>query len=86
MHHGLEDAGSPPALGLLRHRFPRRQVVRHYPPWRTRSCNPAQAIEDFAPMLGVLRKNSILTLWTSRLPAAIIGRNNNVRLRGMPWQ
>jgi hypothetical protein len=32
----------------------------------------------------VLRKNSLLTLWTSHLSAATIGRDHNLRLRGMP--
>ena len=32
----------------------------------------------------VVRKNSILTLWTAHHPAAIISRDHNMRFRGMP--
>ena len=35
-----------PALALLVHRMPGRQVMEHHPPRRARPDNPAQAVED----------------------------------------
>ena len=47
MHQGLKHARLQPAVGLLIHYVPRRQVVRHQPPTRPGAHQPAQAIEDF---------------------------------------
>ena len=54
MHHRFERASTQPALGLLIHRCPRRQVIWHHPPRRPRPCQPAQAIEHFAQRMGAL--------------------------------
>jgi hypothetical protein len=55
MHNAFEHLGLQPALGLLVHRFPRRQVVGQPPPRDTHPGDPAQGIEDFPqgmPTLG----------------------------------
>jgi hypothetical protein len=43
-----QHAGCEPALALLVHRRPRRQIMRHPPPRRLCADDPAQAIEDLA--------------------------------------
>ena len=48
LHDGVKHAGLEPALALLVHRRPRRQVMGHHPPRRACPDNPAQAIKDLA--------------------------------------
>src|SRR5262245_14461053 len=46
MDNGFKDAGLQPALALLVHRVPGRQVMGHQTPRRARSDQPTQAVED----------------------------------------
>ena len=55
VHDGLKDACSEPALGLRIDGGPRRQVVRHRPPWGAGAHDGAQAIEHLA--------QGVLPLW-----------------------
>ena len=55
MHNLFEHPSRHPALRLLVHRVPRRQVIRHHPPCRTRPHNVAQAVEDLAQRVVALR-------------------------------
>ncbi len=51
---GGKAACRHPVLDLLIDDVPRRQVIRHHAPGRTCSCDPAQAVEDFAQAVGTL--------------------------------
>lgn len=53
--HGVEDAGLAPALALLVHRVPRRQIMRHQTPGHSGADEPPQAIEHLAQALVTLR-------------------------------
>jgi hypothetical protein len=52
VHHGLAHPRLQPALGLLIHPFPRREVVRHPPPRRPRPGELAEGIGDVAQLVG----------------------------------
>jgi len=62
LHHGFETTGSDPTLGLLIHHRPRRQIMRHHAPVRSRSHQPAQRVEHRSqrvfPLLGVFPAQS----------------------------
>jgi hypothetical protein len=55
MHHHLEHLGLQPTLGLLIHRFPRRQVMRHHPLLRPSADHPPQPVEHFSQVVVPLR-------------------------------
>jgi hypothetical protein len=55
MHDGFKHTSLEPALTLLVHGIPGRQIMRHQPPCRTRPDYPAQAIEDLAQAVLPLR-------------------------------
>jgi hypothetical protein len=55
LYHGLKHVGAQPTPHLVIDGFPRWQVIRHHAPWRTRSRDPAHAIEDFAQRMVPLR-------------------------------
>jgi hypothetical protein len=62
LHNGVKDPGLEPALALLIHRMPGRQVMRHHVPCHPCSDHPAQAIKDLAyavfPLGGVFGHQS----------------------------
>ena len=51
MNHRFEASRSEAALRLLVHRRPRRQVVGHPPPWRTRLNDISKAVEHLAQVM-----------------------------------
>ena len=55
MHAGCKHSGLVPALTLLVHRMPRRQVMRHQAPHGAGSHDPAQAIAYLPQAMVVLR-------------------------------
>jgi hypothetical protein len=55
MNNGRECTGAQPPLALLEDRRPWREVVRHHPPFRPRTHDPAQGVEDVAQGVIALR-------------------------------
>src|SRR5205823_11007438 len=56
MDDGLQHPGLEPAVALLVHRRPGRQVMEHHPPRRTRAGNLAPTIEDLVPAMLAWRR------------------------------
>jgi hypothetical protein len=79
VHDGLTDACSDPALRVLRHRCPRRQMLWHHAPVCTGSHEPTPSIEHLAhgmvPLRSLLRHHR--QVWGDTRPyliAFITGR------------
>jgi hypothetical protein len=56
VHHGLEHTGLDPALRLLVHGGPGREVVRHVAPLRAGLHHPARGVEHLAQWIRALRR------------------------------
>ena len=55
MRHVFETIRPQPALGLLLHGLPWRQIVGHHPPRTARTDEPAQPVVEFAQGMFALR-------------------------------
>ena len=54
--HVFKTTRAQPALRLLLHGVPRRQIVGHHPPRTTRAHKPPQPVEEFAQGMFALRR------------------------------